>query len=148
MTKRLLEELQKTPGYESKNPLIKYIKNFDRLIGADQKYTINLAKRIGIDLSLDRYAQNENVTLREVLYYEILFYIQNYEENREKLNLPKTRELININKENFKKLYDKTIVNGYEEKLYNFRFSIMTDYVKYGNKNDFSNLSQKSKGPQ
>ena len=132
MTKNLLAELRKTSGYDPKNPLITYINFFNMAVGLDQTFTVNMAKRLGFDLGLERYINNKDITLREVFYYEMLNYIMFYEANRHKLKLPKTEVLINIKEHKFKKFYNTLYVNKeYYKKYYDTRLSMLTDYIMF-----------------
>ncbi len=133
ITNNLLSELKKTPGYSEDNILIEYIKDFDSIIGMDQLFTVNMAKRLGFDLGLDRYINNVNITLREVLYYELLNYIKYYENNRRDKKLPTTNKLINIQEKDFKVLYKRLHKEKpYYKSFYTTRLSVMTDYIMYG----------------
>ena len=127
----LISELKKSPTYTETHILLKYIKSFDQFIGSDQKYTLLIANRIGISINLERYADMVDISLRELVYYELFYYIKYVEPNLKKWGFPSTSNIINMLNKDYKTFYDKYKFSTikYRPGLYYKRMSILTDYA-------------------
>ena len=145
-TKRLLSLLSEATQNPKKHILYNYILDFNRYVGAQQKTFENMAYYLGISLNYERYVDydsttkdqyNEGITLREVFYYELFYYLKYAEPNLKKMKLPSTEDIIKMPKSKFEKVYFRLYPKGhFEEAKVKNRLSTIADYAqeKYAKK--------------
>ena len=133
-TQRLLDLLANTTKNPKAHILYEYILAYNEFLGSSQDILINIADRLGFSLSLERYKnvpnneRNEGITLREVMYYELWYYLKYAEPNLKKQKLPSTAELINLDYDEYKKVFKKLYPKGdYDMEKYQYRLSLVTD---------------------
>ena len=143
-TNRLLRLLSSATGLkiESKefkeHVLYNYIILFDRSLGSDQFGIEKLFERLAISHDMDRYRnvgpnfELEGITLREVYYYELFYFLKYGMPNLDKFGLPSTEKLLRMDKPRqfkryFKKMYP-TI--KYVSNHFRYRLSHVTDYLQ------------------
>lgn len=145
-TKRLLLLLGEATKSPKNHILYDYILDFNRYVGAGQSTFENMADFLGISLSYERYVDydsttkdqyDEGITLREVFYYELFYYLKYAEPNLKKMKLPSTENIIKMSKSQFEKIYFRLYPKGhFEEAKVKNRLSTISDYAqgKYAKK--------------